>query len=121
MATGDPVSTNRVSAVYVDDHGANFSRAVPAFYRGQAGLGWVVNTHAEYEPIRKGIKPRAVLCHDPAAPTHRRRLIVATAAAYAAIVVGTTTFLTEWDGQEQTFTAYAKEGERRRGKVLDAV
>lgn len=121
MATGDPVATNRVSAVYEDDHGEQFCRAVPAFYRGQAGLGWVITSDASLEPLRRGIKPRAVLAHDAAAPTHRRRIIVATAAAYAAIVVGTTTFLTEWNGAEATFTVYAKEGERRRGKVLDIV
>lgn len=119
MAAGDPVATNRVSAVYTDDHGVDFCRAVPAFYRGQAGLGWVLTTDASLEPLRKGVKPRCVLAHDAANPTRRRRLIVATPDAYAAIVVGTTTFNTEWNGQEASFTVYAKEGERRRGKVLD--
>lgn len=121
MADGDPWSTDRIACDYQSDHGATYRFRALEVYQAQAGLGWVQTTDPTKTSPPRGLKPRKVLCWDPGNHANRRAVVVATNAAYAAIVVGTTTFRVQNPATdvEDTFTVYSKEGERIRGQELD--
>src|SRR5512142_1841837 len=120
MADGDPWNTNRIACRYVCDNGITYRFRTLEKYQAQAALGWVA-AQATDPVMPKGIKPRKVLTYDAGNHANKRHIVVATAAAYAAIVNGTTTFSVQNPSTdvEDTFTAYAKEGERHRGVERD--
>lgn len=121
MADGDPWSTDRIACNYVSDNGTTYRFRALEVYQGQAALGWVACTDATLAGPPKGLKPRRVLTWDPANHALRRSVVVATEAAYAAIVNGTTTLKVQNPSTdvEDTFTVYLKEGERLRGLEQD--
>lgn len=121
MADGDPWSTDRIACNYVADNGATYRFRALEAYQAQAGLGWVACTNAALGSPPRGLKPRKVLCWDAGDHSKRRAVVVATNAAYAAIVIGTTTFSVQNPSTDvtDTFTAYQKEGERFRGQEQD--
>lgn len=121
MADGDPWSLDRIACDYVSDNGATYRFRALEAYQAQAGLGWVASTNATLTSMPRGFKPRVVLTWDAGNHANRRRVVVATNAAYAAIVIGTTTFSVQNPATdvEDTFTAYGKEGERHRGVEAD--
>lgn len=116
MADGDAWSLDRTTCRYDSDTGAKFTFRALTKYQGQAALGWSTTLTDADGPIPKGLKPRVALCWDPAAKENRRRVVVGTPAAYAALVVDTTTLVVQNPSTdvEDTFTVYALEGERRR-------
>lgn len=118
MADGDNILPNKVSCTYVSDTGKEYRRMIPAFYQTQASLGWVLEDTPGNDPVPNGLKPRVVLTYDAGAKANRRRVVVATNAAYMALEDGDT-LTVDWGGVADTFTVYGKEGERRRGKGLD--
>lgn len=121
MADGDPWSTDRIACNYVSDNGVTYRFRALEAYQSQAALGWVACTSTTISTPPKGLKPRRVLCWDAGDHSKRRSVVVATPAAYAAIVVGTTTFAVQNPSSdvEDTFTVYLKEGERLRGLEQD--
>lgn len=121
MADGDPWKTNRIACDYVTDEGVAYRFRALEKYQAQAGLGWVACTDANITSLPKGIKPRVALTYDAANHANRRRVVVATNAAYVALVPGTTTLAVQNPSTdvEDTFTVYALEGERKRGIERD--
>lgn len=121
MADGDEWSLDRIACDYVSDTGATFRFKALEAYQSQPALGWTACTDPTVMPAPKGIKPRKVLTWDAGNHANRRAIVVGTNAAFAAIVIGTTTFAVQNPSTdvEDTFTAYAKEGERSRGIQRD--
>lgn len=121
MPDGDPWSLDRVACDYVSDNGATYRFRALEAYQAQASLGWVASTDPTLTSMPRGFKPRVALCWDNAAPpgshAQRRRVVVATNDAYAALVIGTTTLQVQnpLTDVTDTFTVYGKEGERHRG------
>lgn len=116
MADGDTWSMNRTTCAYETDSGAKFTFRALSRYQSQAGLGWSTTLTDCNSGPPKGLKPRVALCWDAGDHSQRRRVVVATPTAYAALVVDTTTFAVSNPSTdvEDTFTVYALEGERRR-------
>ncbi len=121
MADGDPWSLDRIACNYVSDNGATYRFRALEAYQGQASLGWVACTDPTLTSMPRGFKPRVALTWDAGNHANRRRVVVATAAAYAALVIGTTTLTVQNPSTdvEDTFTVYGKEGERHRGVEAD--
>jgi hypothetical protein len=121
MADLDPWSTNRIAANYVSDNGATYRFRALERYQAQAGLGWVATTDATLTSIPRGFKPRRWLMWDAGNHALRRKVVVATNAAYVAGVIGTTTIAVQNPSTdvEDTFTLYGKEGETHRGVEMD--
>lgn len=121
MADGDPWALDRTACNYVSDNGATYRFRTLEKYFGQAGLGWVQSTDPKLTSLPRGFKPRCVLTYAAENHAQKRRIVVATDAAYQAIVIGTTTFSVQNPDTnvEDTFTAYGKEGERHRGVEVD--
>lgn len=121
MADGDPWSLDRIACVYETDEGTNYRFRTLEIYQGQVALGWVAVTNPALSSMPRGYKPRVWLMWDPAAHQNRRRVVVATNAAYVAGVIGTTTLKVQNPATdvEDTFTLYAMEGERKRGQEQD--
>lgn len=121
MADGDPWSLDRIACDYVTDRGVTYRFRTLEAYQSQAALGWVATASAATSPPPKGLKPRVALCWDAGNHANKRRVVVATNAAYAALVIGTTTLTVQNPATdvEDTFTVYGKEGERTRGWELD--
>lgn len=116
MADGDAWSLDRTTCRYDSDSGGFFTFRALSAYQTQASLGWSTTLTNADGPIPKGLKPRKALCWDAGDHSKRRAVVVATPAAYAALVVDTTTLIVQNPDTdvEDTFTVYAKEGERRR-------
>lgn len=121
MADGDPWSLDRIACNYVADNGTTYRFRALEAYQSQAALGWVACTDPTVSPAPKGLKPRVLLTWDAGNHANRRRVTVATNAAYAAAVIGTTTLAVSNPATdvEDTFTVYGKEGERHRGFEAD--
>lgn len=121
MADGDKWSTDRIACNYVSDNGATYRFRALEKYQAQAAIGWVACTDPTLTSMPRGFKPRVALCYDDATPpgshAQRRRVVIATDAAYQALVIGTTTLAVQNPSTdvEDTFTVYGKEGERHRG------
>lgn len=112
---------DRVACDYVSDNGGTYRFRTLEAYQEQAGLGWTACTDPTLTSIPRGFKPRKVLTWDAGNHANRRSVVVATNAAYAAVVPGTTTFTVSNPATdvEDTFTVYGKEGERHRGVEAD--
>lgn len=121
MADGDTWSLDRIACNYVSDQGATYRFRALEAYQAQASLGWVACTDPTLSSPPRGLKPRVALCYDAGNHALKRRVVVATNAAYTALVIGTTTLTVQNPSTdvEDTFTVYGKEGERFRGKELD--
>lgn len=121
MADGDPWTLDRIACDYVSDNGATYRFRTLEKYQAQAALGWVATAVANRTSMPRGFKPRVALCWDAGNHANRRRVVVATDAAYQALVVGTTTLAVQNPATnvEDTFTVYGKEGERHRGVEVD--
>lgn len=121
MADGDEWSLDRIACDYVSDTGATFRFKALERYQSQAALGWVACTDPTVMPAPKGIKPRKWLLWDAGNHALRRSVVVATNTAFAAGVIGTTTLAVQNPSTdvEDTFTLYAKEGERSSGIQRD--
>lgn len=121
MADGDPWALDRIAANYSSDNGAIYRFRALEKYQAQAGLGWVATTDSTKTSLPKGLKPRVLLTWDAGNHANRRRVVVATNAAYVAAVIDTTTFAVQNPATnvEDTFTVYGKEGERIRGVERD--
>lgn len=121
MVDGASWSLDRIACDYVSDNGGTYRFRALEAYESQAGLGWVACTDPTVTAMPRGFKPRSVLAYDAGNHANRRRIVVATAEAFAAIVPGTTTFAVQNPSTdvEDTFTVYGKEGERHRGIELD--
>ncbi len=121
MADGDPWSLDRIACVYSADNGVDYRYRTLERYQSQAALGWVACTDPATDTMPKGLKPRVWLLYDAGNHANRRRVVVATNAAYMAGVPGVTTLAVSNPATdvEDTFTLYGMEGERRRGKELD--
>lgn len=121
MADGDKWSLDRIACVYEMDDGSQYRFRTLEIYQTQAALGWVAATDPKMRRLPPGVKPRRALCYDAGAHELRRSVVVATNAAYVALVPGTTTLKVQNPSTdvEDTFTVYALEGERSRGNELD--
>jgi hypothetical protein len=121
MADGDPWSLDRIACVYESDNGGDYRFRTLEAYQAQAGLGWVAATDPTMTSMPRGFKPRTFLCWDAGNHANRRRVVVATNAAYVAAEVGSTTFAVSNPATDvtDTFTVYGKEGERHRGVEAD--
>lgn len=121
MADGDPWSLDRIACNYVDDTGTAFRFRTLEKYQSQAALGWTASTDPSLKSAPRGLKPRVWLTYDAGNHANRRRVVVATNAAYQAAVIGTTTVAVQNPATdvEDTFTVYGMEGERIRGVELD--
>lgn len=121
MADGDPWSLDRIACNYVADNGTTYRFRALEAYQAQAGLGWVACSDSSKTSLPRGFKPRVALTWDAGNHANRRRVVVATPAAYNALVIGTTTFSVQNPSTDvtDTFTVYDVEGERHRGVELD--
>lgn len=121
MADGDPWSLDRIACVYTTDEGTSYRFKALEAYQTQAALGWVAATDPALASMPRGFKPRVWLTYDAGNHANRRRVVVATNAAYVAGVIGTTTIKVSNPATdvEDTFTVYAMEGERKRGQERD--
>lgn len=121
MADGGSWSMDRTASKYFDDSGKEHRFRALERYVAQAALGWVASTDPSTDPIPRGLKPRRWLMYDAGNHALKRSVVVATNAAYVAGVIGTTTLAVQNPDTdvEDTFTLYALEGERRRGKTLE--
>jgi len=121
MADGDPWTTDRVACDYVSDNGGTYRFRALEKYQAQAALGWVACSDPTRTSMPRGFKPRTWLMWDAGNHANRRRVVVATNAAYVAGVVNTTTLAVcnPATNLEDTFTLYGKEGERHRGVEAD--
>lgn len=121
MADGDAWSTDRIACDYVSDNGATYRFRALEKYQVQVPLGWVASTDPKLTSLPGGFKPRTWLVYDAGNHLLKRRVVVATNAAYEAGVIGTTTVIVQNPATdvEDTFTLYGKEGERHRGVEVD--
>jgi len=121
MADGDPWSLDRTAANYVSDNGGTYRFRALEVYVAQEALGWVASTNPVLTSLPRGFRPRVALTWDAGNHANRRQVVVATNAAYAALVPGTTTLTVQNPSTdvEDTFTVYGKEGERHRGVEAD--
>lgn len=121
MADGDPWSTDRVACNYQMDDGEYYRFRALEAYQAQAALGWTLCSTAGRKSAPRGLKPRVWLTWDAGDHSKRRRVVVATNAAYIAGVIGTTTVAVQNPSTDvtDTFTVYGMEGERIRGQELD--
>lgn len=121
MADGDPWSLDRVACNYQMDDGTYWRFRTLESYQAQASLGWTLCTDPTRKSMPRGWKPRVWLMWDAGNHANRRRVVVATNAAYIAGVIGTTTLSVQnpETDVEDTFTLYGMEGERHRGMELD--
>ena len=121
MADGDPWSLNRIACDYASDNGGAYRFRALEAYQAQAALGWVATTDPTKTAMPRGFKPRRALTWDAGDHSARRSVVVATAAAYAALTIGTSTLVVQNPNTdvEDTFTVYGKEGERHRGVETD--
>lgn len=121
MADGDPWNTDRTACKYIDDSGKEHRFRALTKYVSQPATGWVASTDAATDPIPGGLKPRRWLMYDAGNHANKRSVVIATNAAYVAGVINTTTLAVcnPATNLEDTFTLYALEGERRRGKTLE--
>lgn len=104
------------AACYEADNGANIRYAVPNGYASQAALGWAA-CPADSVTTPRGFRPRHVVCVD--ANGRSVNVTVATAAAYDAIVEGTTTLTIPVLGEATAAVVVrSKVGERCKGKIL---
>jgi len=119
MADGDKWSLNRTVCDYVSDSGTTFAfRALTRYVDQVAETGWVANTDPTFAAMPKGVKPRKWLLYDAGNHANKRAVVIATNAAYVAGEIGTTTLKVQNPSTdvEDTFTLYAKGGERYRGR-----
>src|SRR5512144_2047979 len=121
MADGDPWNLDRTACVYVTDEGEDFRFRALTKYQLQAATGWVACATSTTHKMPDGYKPRVWLMWDAGNHANRRRVVIATNDAYVAGVIDTTTLAVQNPATnvEDTFTLYAMEGERKRGKELD--
>lgn len=121
MADGDPWSLDRIACVYQGDDGQSHSFRTLEAYQAQVALGWVAVSDPGMHSAPRGLKPRVWLLWDAGNHANRRRVVVATNAAYIAGVIGTTTIKVQNPSTdvEDTFTLYGMEGERFRGQERD--
>lgn len=121
MADGDPWSLDRIACNYVSDNGGTYRFRTLEAYQSQVALGWVACTDPTLTSIPRGFRPRRWLMWDAGNHANRRKVVVATNAAFAAGVVGTTTLAVSNPATdvEDTFTLYGKEGETHRGVEAD--
>lgn len=110
-----------MACVYEEDSGKLYRFNALEAYQTQIALGWVQVTDQSLRSAPRGLKPRVWLMQDAGDHSKRRRVVVATNAAYVAGVVGTTTLKVQNPDTdvEDTFTLYAMEGERLRGQHWD--
>lgn len=109
----------RTACKYVSDRGPTFRFRTLDSYLAQEALGWAVCDSIAQEVPPKGMKPRVALCWLAAEHSKRRRVVVATAADYDALVLGTTPISVDVGGTLTEYICYAREGERNRGKEAD--
>ena len=114
-----PFVRTRTACKYASDRGPTFRFRVLDSYLAQEPLGWVAADSITQEVPPKGMKPRVALCWLAADHSKRRRVVVATAAAYDALVPGTTAISVDVGGVLTEYICYEREGERNRGKELD--
>lgn len=121
MADGDPWATDRKACVYVTDEGKAFRFRALEKYQAQAATGWVACADSTTDTMPRGFKPRRWLMWDAGDHSKRRSVVIATNEAYVAGVIDTTTLSVQNPSTNvtDTFTLYAMEGERKRGKELD--
>lgn len=121
MADGDPWNTDRIACNYQADNGTYYRFRTLEKYQGQAALGWTICNDSSRTSLPKGWKPRVWQMWDAGNHANRRRVVVATNAAYIAGVIGTTTLavMNPATNVEDTFTIYGMEGERNRGVERD--
>lgn len=111
--------TTRTACKYASDRGPTFRFRVMDSYLAQEALGWVACDSIAQETPPKGMKPRVALCWLAADHSKRRRVVVATAAAYDALVPGTTPISVNIASVLTEYICYERQGERNRGKELD--
>jgi len=121
MADLDPWSMNRTASKYFDDSAKEHRFRALTRYVSQGAIGWVASTDPSTDPIPRGLKPRKWLLYEAGNHALKRTVVIATNAAYVAGIIGTTTLAVQNPSTdvEDTFTLYALEGERRRGKTLE--
>jgi hypothetical protein len=121
MADGDKWSMNRIACDYVSDDGGTFRFRTLEAYESQAALGWEPTTDSKLRSLPKGMKPRVALTWDAGNHANRRRVVVATNAAYQALEIDSTTLAVQNPSTDvaDTFTVYGLEGERTRGVERD--
>lgn len=121
MADGDPWSLDRIACQYQSDAGATYRFRALEAYQAQAATGWVACSDPMQTSMPRGFKPRRWLMWDAGDHSKRRSVVIATNAAYIAGQVGTTTLAVQnpVTDVEDTFTLYAREGERHRGVERD--
>lgn len=121
MADGDPWSLDRVACQYQSDTGAIYRFRALEAYQAQAACGWTVSTDPMETSLPRGFKPRRWLLYNASDHSQRRSVVIGTNAAYIAGTVGTTTLSVQnpVTDVEDTFTLYAREGERHRGVERD--
>lgn len=113
MADGDNFTPGRTLAKYVANDGKEYKRKVPTGYYEQAGLGWTAGDPAD-STLPKGIRLRHATLRT-AGGVHRK-VIVATNAALAAMVPGTTTIIANVAGNQLSMIVNALEGEHSLGQ-----
>lgn len=121
MADGDPWKLNRIACQYQADTGATYRFRALERYQAQAAIGWVASTDPMQTSMPRGFKPRRWLLFDAGDHSKRRSVVIATNAAYIAGEIGVTTLAVQNPSTdvEDTFTLYAREGERHRGVERD--
>lgn len=121
MADGDPWKLNRTACQYQADTGATYRFRALERYVAQPSIGWVASADPMQTSMPRGFKPRRWLLYDAGDHSKRRSVVIATNAAYIAGEVGTTTLAVQNPSTdvEDTFTLYAREGERHRGVERD--
>lgn len=112
-------ATTRTACKYASDRGPTFRFRVLDSYLAQEALGWVACDSISQEVAPGGMKPRVALCWKASDHSLRRRVVVATAAAYDALVPGTTPIMVNIASVQTEYIVYAREGERNRGKEAD--
>jgi hypothetical protein len=110
-------STSRVLWQYTNDQGKKcLFRALAGYTAQVAKLGGAAADGTEGEPKRYGLKPRTAIVKT--AGGVKRRVVVFDNAAYAALVVGTSTIDINIDHTGTSATVTSLEGERHRGAGL---
>jgi hypothetical protein len=103
----------KVLAKYVDNGGKEYKRKIFAEYYATEELGWTAGDPAN-GTLPKGIRPRHAMVYTAAGA--RRKVIVATNAALAALVPGTTTVTVPIEGESTAATVNSLQGEHSIGQ-----
>jgi hypothetical protein len=105
---------------YTTDDGTDVPFNAQTGYTAQvATLGGAAWATLPTPPLRRGFKPRCV--YAVTAGGVRRKVVVYDAAAYAAIVVNTTTVQVDTgDGQQTSATVRSRQGEHHQGAGVPA-